>query len=86
VTTDRVPGAQGEYVGQGKRGGGGRNPLRNLASVRQRTGGGTEAFIGGEGSPVAGVGQGMFLWLRGKEKTMRRGHIRANRVRGGAHL
>jgi hypothetical protein len=35
---------------------------------------------------VRGEGRGMFLWLRGKEKTMRRDHIRVNQVRGGAHL
>jgi hypothetical protein len=69
----------------GKERGGG-SPLRNLASVRRQTGGGAEAFVGSEGSSVAGEGRGMFLRLRGKEKTMRHGHIRVNQVRGGAHL
>jgi hypothetical protein len=69
----------------GKERGGG-SPLRNLASVRRQTGGGAKAFVGSEGSSVAGEGRGMFLRLRGKEKTMRRGHIRVNQVRGGSHL
>jgi hypothetical protein len=55
-------------------------------SAGRQTGGGAEAFVGGEGSPVAGEDRGMFLYLRGKEKTIRRGHIQANRVWGGAHL
>jgi hypothetical protein len=81
VTTDRAPGAQGEYAGQGNRG---RERIAEPCvgeAVDGRWRGGVRQRHG-----VRGEGRGMFLRLRGKEKTMRRDHIQVNRVRGGAHL
>jgi hypothetical protein len=45
-------------------------------------GGGTEAFVGGKWSVVAGEGRGMLMRLKGKERRVRRGQMCVNRVRG----
>jgi hypothetical protein len=82
VTADRAPGAPGEGAGQGKRG----RKLTMGPCVGEATaGGGVEAFVGGEWSPMAGEGRGMLLRLKGKERMVRRGQMCANRVWAVAH-
>jgi hypothetical protein len=82
VTADRAPGAPGEGAGQGKRGW----KLTMGPCVGEATaGGGAEAFVGGEWSPVAGEGRGMLLRLKGKERMVRRDQMCANRVWTVAH-
>jgi hypothetical protein len=80
VTADRAPGAPGERAGQGKRG---QELTAGPCVSEATTGGSAEAFVAGEWSAVASEGRGMLLRLKGKERTVRRDQMCANRVRGG---
>jgi hypothetical protein len=70
----------GEGAGHGKRGW---ELMAGPCVGEATTGGGAEAFVGSEWSAVAGEGRGMLLRLKGKERTVWRGQMCANRVRGG---